>query len=199
MPSQPNGPWSGIQQIRMRRAEGLDSILTGMTISSEWGSSLSFGNPESQEDLVQPQSSISHWQSPKAAHRGLSLLPASSPQQHPIPSLASLLALAPSPTTFSPGAGAVLVHCSSCKHTGAHGGSWGQGGDVITMKDSNCVGKGPRTLVEKIVIQGGQPSKYQYLGQIQDSRMVSKEWCLNVTVVSPLELLGLVLSHPSPW
>ena len=66
------------------------------------------------------------------------------------------------------------------------------------MKDSNCVGKGPRTLVEKIVIQGGQPSKYQYLGQIQDSRMVSKEWCLNVTVVSPLELLGLVLSHPSP-
>lgn len=38
---------------------------TGVTSSSEWGSSLFFGDPESQKILVQPQS-FSYLQSPKA-------------------------------------------------------------------------------------------------------------------------------------
>ena len=38
-----NRTWSGIQQIRIRRAQGHDSILTGMRTFSEWGSSLLWG------------------------------------------------------------------------------------------------------------------------------------------------------------
>lgn len=116
---------------------------------------------------------------------------------HPLPGITPPLSTLPN--NFLPRSRVLFwftAHLASIlEHTG---GSCGQGGDVITMKGSNCVGKGPRTLVEKMVIQRGQPSKYQYLDQIQDSRMESKEWCLNVTTVSPLELLGLVLSHPAP-
>lgn len=59
------------------------------------------------------------------------------------------------------------------------------------MKDRLFVGK---NLAEKIIVQRGQPSKGQYLGPTQDSRMVSTEWYLNAPMVSPLEVLDLVLS-----
>lgn len=55
---------------------------TGVTAPSEWGSSLSFGDPESQKILIQPQS-FSYLQSPKAIPRPS--WPAPLPP-HPFPS-----------------------------------------------------------------------------------------------------------------
>ena len=181
MPSQLNGIWSRIQQIRIRRVQGHDSILTGMTAFSEWGSSLLWGPRKPKSSCPATEQHF-----PLAEPKGhitvspCSLLPASSTHQHPITSQALLLPLTPSPTAVSPGA----VCCSgSLLILQAHRGPRRELGRRRQnyYYERLFVGK---ILAEKIIVQRGQPSKGQYLGLTQDSRMVSTEWYLNAPMVS---------------
>ena len=139
-----NRTWSGIQQIRIRRAQGHDSILTGMTTFSEWGSSLLWGlrKPISSCAAIEQHFPLAE---PKG-HISLSLLPASSPHQHPITSRASLLPLTPLPNSCL--LRSRVLFWFTAHLAGAQGPSWGQEGKIITMKD-RLWAKGQESLLKR--------------------------------------------------